>query len=118
MWVDPGNRESRGIQPTALKGFDVKAVRGPAPQRAIGIHLDHDSRDFQKRIGRGVKSAGLDIDDHRQKASEASCHEARCRKALRHQLSFVHAYSPSPLVMRQAIRSPARSGTISAEPNG
>ena len=114
----PVTASDAGSRRAALEGLDVEVVRGAAPQRAVGVHLDEHRGDLEQRIGGGVKAAGLHVDRHRQVAAEAPRHE---RAAAAGGVGAVDRLrSPACLAgaRRQPIRSPARSGTSSSAPNG
>jgi hypothetical protein len=49
----------------------MKTVRRAAHETAIGGDVDEHGRNLKERIRASIKSARLDVDDHRQKTAEA-----------------------------------------------
>jgi hypothetical protein len=60
-------------------------------QRTVRVHLNENRGYLEQRIGRRMEASRLNIDDHGQKTSKASRHEASRRETLRHQLGLVHS---------------------------
>ena len=116
--IDAGDRERGGIQPPACEGLHVEVMGGAAFQGAVAVHVDEHRRDLEQCIGRGVKAAGLHVDGHRQVAAEAPRHERRGRRRRRSILAWLAHGAALGRARRQAMRSPARSGTSSSAPNG
>jgi hypothetical protein len=50
-------------------------VRFAALQAPVGTELDHDRRDFEQCVRRGVESAGLDVDDDGQECAKTPRHQ-------------------------------------------
>ena len=68
----PVTESDSRIEAGALERLHVIVVRGTAPERAVGVHVDEDRRDLEQRIGGGVEAARFHIDRHRQIAAEAA----------------------------------------------
>ena len=71
------------------------------------VDLDHDGRNLEQGVGRGVESAGLDVDDHRQEAAEAVAHRGQRGAHAGASVRNVHSSV-----------SPAQIGTTSDGPKG
>ena len=119
--VDAGDRQGRGIEPSALEGLDVEVMGGTAFQQPLAVHVDEHRGDLEQRVGGGMKAAGFHVDGHRQVTAEAPRHERRRRGWRRESLRrcLAHGAAPTPEgARRQAMRSELRSGTSSSVPNG
>ena len=116
--IDARDRERGGIEPPAFERLDVEVMSGAAFQAAVAVHVDEHRRDLEQRIGRRVKAAGLHVDGHRQVAAEAPRHERRGRRRGCRSRAWLAHWAALGRARRQAMRSPARSGTSSSAPNG
>src|SRR5215469_3066524 len=117
MRVDARDCQRPGIEPCALEGLHVEGVGGAAHEAPGRVDIDQHRGNLQQRIGRGVEAAALDVDGYRQVAAKASLHELRrcgARCGLRSRAA-VHARTIETWgASRQAMCSPARSGTSSS----
>ena len=52
----------------------MKTVRRAALQCPVGLYVDEYGGDLEQRIRRGMKPAGLNVDDNGEKAAEAPRH--------------------------------------------
>src|SRR5690606_13287702 len=68
--IDAGDLQRRGLEIRARKRLHEIAPPLGRLEVAVLVHAHDDGRDLEQRVRRGVETAGLDVDDDRQEASE------------------------------------------------